>query len=154
VTVARLPESEWFDVVSRAPLVSIDLIVEDAEGQVLLGLRRNRPAQGSWFVPGGVIRKGETLDAAFSRIARDELGLLLHRRDATLLGVYEHFYDDNFLGTPGIGTHYVVQAYRIRIATLPEQAADTQHGALRAASPAELLADCTVHANTQAYFSS
>ena len=38
-------------VVASTPLVSIDLIVRNRQGQVLLGLRTNRPAQGGWFVP-------------------------------------------------------------------------------------------------------
>ena len=42
----RLPLSEFLEVVIRAPLVSIDLIVRDAAGRVLLGLRRNAPARG------------------------------------------------------------------------------------------------------------
>jgi colanic acid biosynthesis protein WcaH len=36
--------------------VSIDLIVRDADGRVLLGLRNNRPARDWWFVPGGIVR--------------------------------------------------------------------------------------------------
>ena len=70
-----LPRADWLQVVRHAPLVSIDLILRDAQGRVLLGLRENEPARGLWFVPGGVIRKDETLDAAFSRIARNELGV-------------------------------------------------------------------------------
>src|SRR3569832_198637 len=77
-------------IVAAAPLVAIDLIVEDPQGDVLLGLRRNPPAQGCWFVPGGLIRKGETLDAAFARIACDELGRAYARKEARFVGVFEH----------------------------------------------------------------
>jgi colanic acid biosynthesis protein WcaH len=41
--------------------------------ELLLGLRNNRPAQGSWFVPGGAIRKGEPRAAALQRVAAREL---------------------------------------------------------------------------------
>lgn len=40
-------------IIGATPLVSIDLIVKKAKGEVLLGYRTNRPAQGDWFVPGG-----------------------------------------------------------------------------------------------------
>lgn len=144
--------AHWLEVIQRAPLVSIDLIVRDAQGRVLLGLRNNQPAQGSWFVPGGVIRKDESLDAAFTRIAAKELGLPAQRRDAQLLGVYEHFYSDNFASAPGVTTHYVVLAHQLRVATFPAVPADDQHAQLRAFTVAELLAHPGVHANTRAYF--
>ena len=100
-----LPEDQFLEVVAHAPLVSIDLVVSDAAGRILVGLRRNAPARGSWFVPGGIVRKNERLDAAYFRIARNELGAELHRAEARFLGVYQHFYDENFGGRPGFGTH-------------------------------------------------
>lgn len=148
---ARLPHADWLRVVRDAPLVSIDLIVEDPQGRVLLGLRENAPARGSWFVPGGAIRKAETLDAAFARIAAAELGLPLSRRDARLLGVYEHHYPDNFAGDPGFGTHYVVLAHRLPLGGEPRPA-DDQHRQLRWFGVGQLLADPAVHDHVKAYF--
>jgi len=148
---ARLPHADWLQVVRNAPLVSIDLILLDPEGRVLLGLRENEPARGTWFVPGGAIRKSETLDAAFARIARDELGLDLQRRDAGLLGVYEHHYATNFAGEPGVTTHYVVLAHRLSLQG-ERRPADAQHRELRWFTVRELLARSDVHTNVKAYF--
>lgn len=147
----RLPPAQWREVVERTPLVSIDLIVRDAENRVLLGLRRNAPARGTWFVPGGVIRKNETLDAAYERVSRDELGQPLRRSDATFRGVHEHHYPDNFADAPGFGTHYVVLPYELHA---PESLTppDEQHRDYRWFSVAQLLADPQVHRNTQDYF--
>ncbi len=149
---AAQPRAHWLDVVARAPLVSIDLIVHDAAGRVLLGWRRNRPAQHSWFVPGGVVRKDESLDAAFARIAAGELGLALRRCDAQFVGVFEHRYPDNFAGVVSITTHYVVLAHRVLVDALPERPGDDQHGAFRAFAPREACADADVHPYTKAYF--
>lgn len=146
------PRAHWLEVVSRTPLVAIDLIVHDAAGRVLLGWRRNRPAQNSWFVPGGVVRKDESLDAAFARIAAGEIGLALRRSDAEFVGVFEHRYPDNFAGVDAIATHYVVLAHRVQVAVLPERPGDDQHGAFRAFTPTELGAAADVHAYTKAYF--
>lgn len=146
-----LPREQFLEVVARTPLVSIDLVVSDAAGRVLLGLRRNAPARGFWFVPGGVIRKNESLDIAFGRISRNELGLELRRADSRLLGAYEHFYADNADDRPGFGTHYVVLAHAIRVenlAALPPE----QHSVYRWMSPSELLEAPDVHDNTRAYF--
>ncbi|MDF4907686.1 GDP-mannose mannosyl hydrolase, partial [Vibrio parahaemolyticus] len=47
-----LSKQRFSQVIESTPLVSIDLVIEDESGQVLLGERLNRPAQGFWFVPG------------------------------------------------------------------------------------------------------
>lgn len=140
-------------VIDATPLVAIDLIVANGDGAYLLGHRVNRPAQGYWFVPGGRIRKNERLDDAFDRIVRDELGSSgLERSDAELVGIYDHLYDDNFGGAPGISTHYVVMGYKLRhkfdLVSLP----NAQHTAYRWATADEIVSDQTVHPNTQNYF--
>jgi colanic acid biosynthesis protein WcaH len=35
----------------------------------------NEPAKGKYFVPGGVIRKNETMQDAFARILKAEVGI-------------------------------------------------------------------------------
>ena len=138
-------------VVRSAPLVSIDLVVINSQGQVLLGQRTNRPAQGFWFVPGGRILKNEAMAAAFLRLSKAELGFASELGDAEFLGVYEHFYTDNFSGTD-FSTHYVVLGYRLvhdlDLNSLP----DAQHHFYRWFDVAELLASVQVHDNTKAYF--
>ena len=101
-------------VVDATPLVSIDLVVENSRGEILLGDRVNRPAKGKWFVPGGRVRKGETLDQAFARLSREELGTTFSRNDSTFLGLYEHHYNDSVFGDAP-NTHYVVLAHRLLV---------------------------------------
>ena len=64
----RLDTELFKSVVANTPLISVDLIVRNPQGQILLGLRVNRPAQGYWFVPGGRVRKDERLADAFTRL--------------------------------------------------------------------------------------
>ena len=146
-----LDKETFRTVVRSAPLVSIDLVVINSLGQVLLGQRTNRPAQGFWFVPGGRILKDESMAAAFLRLSKAELGLASELGDAEFLGVYEHFYTDNFSGTD-FYTHYVVLGYRLvhdlDLNSLP----DAQHHSYRWFDVAELLASDQVHDNTKAYF--
>ena len=59
---AFLPHDQLRDVVRLAPLVAIDLVIRNARGDILLGLRNNEPAKGCYFVPGGMILKNERLD--------------------------------------------------------------------------------------------
>ena len=146
----------WLDattfetVIASTPLVSIDLLVKNRKGEYLFGLRKNRPAQGYWFVPGGRIQKNESLDAAFRRLTHQELGLALTRSAAQFKGVYEHFYKDSIFGTE-VSTHYVVLAYE---ATLPADSAildSPQHSNLLWAKPEE-LSQYPVHQYSLDYF--
>ncbi len=149
----RLSEPEFLEAVRMTPLVSIDLIVRDRAHRVLVGERRNRPACGAWFVPGGRIRKDERLDAAFTRIVVDELGMAgVERRTARFCGVFEHLYADNFAGQDGVSTHYVVLAYALMLDARTPIGRFEQHARYAWLLPAQLLADPRVHENTRAYF--
>jgi len=143
---------DFLQVVRHAPLVAVDLIVENARGEVLLGLRENEPAKGTWFVPGGAVRKDERLADAIARVALTELGVEVDPATATFAGVFEHLYPTNFAGAEGFGTHYVVLAYRLRFPEGADIRPDTQHGALRWWPVAAAAADPAVHPNTRAYF--
>ncbi len=148
--MAFLPPAIFGVVVRHTPLVSIDLLVRDAQGRLLVGQRRHQPARGTWFVPGGRIDKDERLADAFIRLTKEELGSAFSLEEGRFVGVFEHFYPDNALEEPGYGTHYVVLAYQLRdgkIQALPEK----QHAAYRWLNDAEILADPDVHENTKAY---
>lgn len=103
-------------IVKHAPLVVIDLLVQNALGEVLLGLRRHPPARGYWFVPEGRVLKNEPVEQAVRRIAGTELSLEQPAcRAATLIGMFEHRYQDNFTGAESYGTHHIVLAHRLVI---------------------------------------
>ena len=54
-----LQQEEFARAVAALPLVSVDLLVVNPGGQLLLGQRRNAPARAWWFTPGGRVRKNE-----------------------------------------------------------------------------------------------
>ncbi|MDR8524433.1 GDP-mannose mannosyl hydrolase [Shewanella fidelis] len=144
-----LPLETFKLVVKSTPLVSIDLIVRNSEGKILLGKRANRPAKGNWFVPGGRVLKDESLEDAFNRLIIAELGLI--KTTSSFKGVYQHFYDDNFCEEI-FTTHYVVLAYEIEfngeLSSLPIE----QHTEYKWFNEKELLASDTVHMHTKWYF--
>jgi colanic acid biosynthesis protein WcaH len=146
----HIDKDTFLTVVASTPFVSIDLIVRNEIDQVLLGYRRNRPAQDYWFVPGGRIRKNERTQDALRRIAENELGIFADKGD--LIGVFDHFYDDNFYGESGIGTHYVVCAVQFHIRSDTHFTPDNQHALLKWWDMAELLTSADVHPNTKLYF--
>ena len=146
-----LRQEDFATVVRSTPLVSLDFIVENSRGEFLLGKRTNRPAQGYWFVPGGRVKKDETLEAAFERLTMAELGLRLPITAGQFYGVWQHFYDDNFSGTD-FTTHYVVLGFRFRVAEEELLLPDEQHDDYHWLTPDALLASDNVHANSRAYF--
>lgn len=115
-----LSESELKNVIKFAPLVTIDLCITD-NNLILLGKRLNPPAKDTFFVPGGRIRKSETINNALDRIIFEETGRkIIDKKDLKFLGIYEHFYENNFLGNNDFKTHIVVIAYNIEISNLTE----------------------------------
>ena len=149
---AMIGEKEFTASVSHLPLVSIDLLVRNSDGAILLGNRENRPAMGHWFVPGGRIRRMEKLGAAFRRVAFAELGLAVEIEDAEFQGVFEHMYDDSAFSDE-IGSHYVSIAMvlvdcDLDLAKLPQ----IQHKEYRWFNLQEIIEDVRVHERTKEFF--
>lgn len=122
-----ISDEEWATIVRRVPIVSVDLVVS-FDDHLILGRRRNEPAKGEWFVPGGRVHKHERLTEAVHRVARTELGVEV--TIAERLGVYEHFYEAADVADAD-GKHYVANGFVVR-ATDDPTAADGQHSDLRA----------------------
>jgi len=148
----KLNHSDFVEVIKNAPLVSIDLIVENNRNQVLLGLRKNEPARNYWFVPGGRILKDERIAEAFERIVKNELGIHLAYKDADFLGVFEHLYPANFARKQEFSTHYVVLAYRVGITQTLPKLPKTQHSRYQWFNKRSLRNDKKVHPYTRVYF--
>lgn len=57
------------------PICCVDLVIKNKEGEFLLIKRKNQPAKGQWWIAGGRIKKGEKLEKAALRKAKEETGL-------------------------------------------------------------------------------
>jgi colanic acid biosynthesis protein WcaH len=147
-----LSHAELDTIIRLAPLIAIDLIIRNARGDVLLGLRKNEPAKDCYFVPGGMILKNERLAEAFTRLTKNETGRPASFDEARLIGVFEHFYDNNRSNKAGYGTHYVVLGYEFEWTGAAAPKPDDQHSELRWWPVAELLSCDRVHDNVKAYF--
>ncbi|PKG82541.1 GDP-mannose mannosyl hydrolase [Colwellia sp. 75C3] len=147
-----LDKNTFSTVIESTPLVSIDLVVINKQGQALLGERLNRPAKDFWFVPGGRILKDEAMADAFKRLTKDELGTEYSIEQAELLGPFDHFYTDNVFGDE-FSTHYVAIAYILKLdQELDNLPMDIQHNGYRWFELDALKADEQVHLHTKWYF--
>ena len=159
--VAWLPDQAFVQAVSSLPLVSVDLVVVNPAGQLLLGLRRNAPARGWWFTPGGRVRKNESVADCLERVALSELGVPFDRLRANgeglnakscLMGVWDHFYEDSAFSAE-VSTHYVNLPHVLRL----DQALDLdalpteQHSSWRWQAAQEAAVADVVHPYVRLY---
>lgn len=82
------------------PAVGAVVFKDDA---VLLVLRGNSPSRGTWAVPGGSVRLGETLQAAAEREILEETGVVIRAGDPIL--VFDAIERDNH---GAVRFHYVI----------------------------------------------
>lgn len=144
--------SKKFEVIVEAtPLVSIDLVARAPDKKILLGKRVNRPAQGYYFVPGGRILKNESVKLTFKRLLDIEIGVCIEDISTSFLGIYQHFYSDNF-SRGKFGTHYVVLAYEINLLNMPCPLPNIQHSDYKWFGEDEILQSDEVHDHTKWYF--
>lgn len=148
----RLSDPDFLKIIDYTPLVSIDLVIKNTGEKILLGQRMNKPAQGYWFVPGGRILKNETIKEAYTRILFSETGLKIPFSKAQLLGVYDHIYDDNFLGAENVNTHYVVMGFSLSLDENISIVTDDQHSRTLWWEMEDLKTSEQVHINTKRYF--
>lgn len=100
----KLPATEYDHIREKIPILCVDGIIMGPSAQILLVQRRNPPMRGEWWVPGGRVFKGETLEAAFHRKMREELGIGV--KILAPVGYYEVQHPETSGGIPG-GTHAV-----------------------------------------------
>lgn len=152
-----LPAEKYIDVIEHTALVSVDIIPVDEDGNVLVGKRKNEPAKGTWFVPGSRLFKHESIDDGITRVLMEELGL--ERTKEEFIGVFDHFYETNFLERADsngklISTHYVAICYAVGVLDrnkVNQKVALDQHSEIEWASIADLLSRDDVHDLTKNY---
>ena len=128
-----LNKEAFKNIVKSSPIVAIDLCILNEFNEILLGKRINPPAKNFFFVPGGRILKNETLFIATQRILNNELNYDIKEDDfnkLSLLGIFEHFYDENFCDNKLFSTHYIVLTYLLSLKyliTVKDENFEDQH---------------------------
>lgn len=87
----RLPENLYSQVLRSMPVVAVDGVLF-SEGKVLLLKRKDDPFRGSWVLPGGMVKYGETLEEATTREFEEETKIIVRVR--SLVNVYSQPHRD------------------------------------------------------------
>lgn len=85
--------------------MGVGAVILDGD-RVLLVKRGTPPAQGKWSVPGGLLRLGETIEAAVVREVEEECGIRVHLDE--VVGVVNRIITD---ADGRIRYHYVLIDY-------------------------------------------
>ncbi len=145
--------SDFERAVGALPLVSVDWVLLNPAGQMLLGYRRNAPARHWWFTPGGRVRKNEPFGRCLQRVVVSELGLQANYvQGARLMGVWDHFYEDSAVSAE-VSTHYVNLPHVLLLphALDPNALPSDQHSAWRWQDVQAAAVADDVHPNVRVY---
>lgn len=74
-TKTFLPDEEYGRALDTLVKGCVDVLLRNARGQVLLGLRAHEPAKGDWWYVGGRMRCGETIRETARRHVTRDIGI-------------------------------------------------------------------------------
>lgn len=92
------------------PVVTVDVIIEYPNKEIVFIKRGKGPFLGSWALPGGILEEGETVEQCAVREAEEETGITVSLR--RLVGVFSdpgrdprgHYVSIAFLANPMTGS--------------------------------------------------
>lgn len=145
----KLPLKILKRLVTFSPIIAIDLIVKYKD-KYLLGLRVNKPAKNYYFVPGGRIRKNETIPRAFQRILKDETEIRQKLKKLFPDKIGEHFYKNSFF-SQRVKTHYITFCFIVS-SYKPFTPKRSQHKKWIWLKRGEILSHPRVHPYAKDYF--
>ena len=86
----KISSSLYELILELLPIASVEAIISK-DNSLLFLRRKNSPANGQWWFPGGRIRKGETLEETLYREVKEETGLEVI--ESELVNVYSRNFD-------------------------------------------------------------
>ena len=98
IITERISDMLYKKIYKKTTIVCVDLVVRHGK-KFLLVKRKNAPAKGEWFLPGGRVFKNEKLEEAAVRKSKEEIGL--RGTVKKFLGIGEHFEAGRFRGIRG-----------------------------------------------------
>ena len=108
------------------PIFCVDVVAEDAQQKrFIIVHRRNEPARGKWWIPGGRVLKDEPVRRAAVRKLKEETGV--RGTFVRVIGFYEFFARKGIF--KGIRVHTPVAVCLVRVAHAGHMRLDRQSDA-------------------------
>jgi colanic acid biosynthesis protein WcaH len=102
-----IPQDLYNQILANVPIACVDLAIV-SNGSVLLVKRKDHPARGQWWVPGGRILKGEVMKETARRKAIEEVGIACHV--GPIIHTAETIFPD---GPGGIPVHSINSCFLV-----------------------------------------
>ncbi len=91
-----IPAEQYKQIIEVLPILCVDIVIKNTRGEYLLIKRANEPRKGQWWVIGGRLLKGETLEEAVVRKVWEETSLNVEAVHP--IGYYEAVSQENPFG--------------------------------------------------------
>lgn len=127
------------EILRIMPIPCVDVMVFDDADRVLLLRRKNEPAAGQWWFPGGRVLYFETREDSASRKLEEECGLVATQFQE--LGTFEIL----FYSLQDARVHSITTLFKVQVTRESTIRLDHQSDEARWFSPAEWL-KCELHA--------
>jgi len=124
-----IPTEHYKKIIEVLPILCVDIIIKNHNGEYLLIKRANEPLKGQWWVIGGRVLKGESLEQAAKRKVKEEVGLEIDNVES--IGYYEDALETNPFGS-AIPLHSISVVFSTiiedeKIVTLDYQSSDWKY---------------------------
>ena len=96
--MSLIPLDKYVDIVKDLPILCADIVLQNTRGEYLLIKRNNEPLKDEWWVIGGRVLKGETMEEAAIRKVKQETGLQI--KNMRPIGSFELVNGTNPFGLP------------------------------------------------------
>lgn len=85
--MSLIAKEQYIKIQENLPILCVDIAVQNNKGEYLLIKRANQPKKGHWWVIGGRLLKGESLERAAARKVKEETGQRV--KNIQPIGYYE-----------------------------------------------------------------
>lgn len=110
--MSQIPFDKYAKILKVLPILCVDIIIRNSRGEYLLVKRVNEPKKDKWWVIGGRVLKGESLEDAVVRKVREETSLWV--KNIRPIGYFELVNGVNPFGL-SFGYHTVSVVFAVTI---------------------------------------
>ena len=112
-----LPDDLFHYISSATPIINVELLIKNENGNFLLSWRDDPYAGKGWHMPGGVIRFKETIKKRIDEVARTEIGTFIDSSGQEPVAINEIFDHER-----EVRSHFISLLYRcsLPVGFIPE----------------------------------